>query len=817
MAHRRANPPRTEQVEEPETSPRIPGAPPSGDLEGDKASIDKLLALTDEGWDIDEQVRTLQRASNDPASVAMMAARPATAGLLLPTAGELAPAPKMSSRPPPPLPAEAGARGPRVSRPPPPLPSSPPPPVAPPSAGKPGVKPPPPLPPRGAGAARKAPPPLPPSASIPPPPALPRTMHTPEPRDRQRSVMDPLSPESLVELLSARIGALESTGGDPVGLARAHVELAVAAETLLGDDPRCSAQAEAALAVDPTNAAAHGILRRRKHSRGAIPALLLHLDHELSASTTDAATVEMLAERARLLDAKGDRDGKVREAWEQALARAPTHAAALKGLEGELFGHAQATRSDADWDAYATHLGRLADAYESEARLAAWLHVERAKVLEHRLGRIDAARAALERAVELDPSVGPVREAAVRHVAAQDDASALAALLEEEAQIERDPSRSARLELDAAILASVRLGEPARAIILLERAAARAPTTSAVDRRVLDELLHLYESAGDLAGMSRVRKARLRHLTAPRVLAHEHRILASVAEKLEDLDSAIGETQRALAFEPEEPTLIETLDRLLTAADRHEPRIGVWLTEAARNAEGPKRAKALARAASIAEDLGRRGDAIRHLRAAWVAAPGDAEILDALARLLTPTPSERVDGEARSLLELYAQAATHTRDPARKIAYLEKTALLWEDLLGDPGAPPACTKRCWRSSPTAEAPSSVSTAARRGSATRRPWPARSSKRPASPPTGPTCSRSKCARLRPSPSPTRRAPSFSSPACWPRTPTTPQRALSRRASTRRPAAGSASPSPSARASTAPAASGPRPRPTSWACG
>jgi cytochrome c oxidase cbb3-type subunit 3 len=33
----------------------------------------------------------------------------------------------------------------------------------------------------------------------------------------------------------------------------------------------------------------------------------------------------------------------------------------------------------------------------------------------------------------------------------------------------------------------------------------------------------------------------------PRVLGHEHRVLASIAEKLEDLDSAIGETQKALA------------------------------------------------------------------------------------------------------------------------------------------------------------------------------------------------------------------------------------------------------------------------------
>ncbi len=688
MAQKRANPSQSSEIQVdvtdvelvPKKPPPLPpkasrpAVPPptppsSGSIGGeDKNSIDKLLALTDDGWDIDEQVKTLQRASNDPASVSLRNAPP-TAGLLLPTAGELAPAPKMSSRPPPPLPGNSPSA--RPSKPPPPIPGR-------------STQRPPPLPAIPGG---KKLPPIPSSGpALPGPPPLPRTDRSPAPgdlRERQRSLLDPLSSESLVELLSARLGALE-TSDDRVGRARAHVELSIALETLLGDDARATAQAEAALAVDPASAAAHGILRRRKHSRAAIAAMIEHLDQELLASTEDAATVELLAERARLLEARGDDDAGVRAAWEAALARAKTHAAALKGLEGALYKRATASKDPAAWEAYAAHLGAMADAYESEPRLAAWLHVERAQVLEHRLQRVDGARSALERAVELDPAIGPVREAALRHVAAHDDASALAALLEEEAQLERDSARAARLELDAAILADARLGERARAITLLERATMRSPTVASVDRRVLDELSRLYELGGDLANALRVRRLRLRFFEDPRAIAEEHRILARHAEKAGDLDGAILETQKALALEPQDATLVDALDRLFIAADRHEPRIGVWLTEAARNAEGPKRAKALLRAAVIAEELGRRADAIRHLRAAWVGAPGDSEVLDALSRLLTPTPSERLDSEARSLLELYAQAASHARDPARKIAYLEKTASLWENTLGDP-------------------------------------------------------------------------------------------------------------------------------------
>jgi tetratricopeptide (TPR) repeat protein len=632
-------------------------------------SIDKLLALTGERWDVDDQVRTLKAAVQETKQAPAEApSRPR--GIVLPTpydiGAKVAPGsgPSLgdhgptspSNRPPPPLPPPRGSKGP------PPLPRKGPPPLPSHSSG------PPPLP----GSVR--PPPLPPPAK-------------PEPSRLRGGGEDVLTPGPLIELLSARVASLESSD-DRVGTARAHIELAIACE-VLGDEARAAGHAESALMVDPDLASAHAMLRRRKHSRAAIGTMLAHLDHELNAATAEAATVELIVERARLLDASGDKPDSVRAAWEQALTRAPHHAAALKGLEAELTERANrdaghAAQGPEAFDALATHLARMADAYSSEPRLAAWLHVERAHILEWRLGRIDAARGALERAVAHDRSVGPVRDAYTHHLAAHQDMDALVDALEQEASIETSGSRSARLELEAATIAYHRLRDEVKAVSLLERAATRAPTMPSVDRRVLDELVNLYEHTAMWPEAARARRARLGFITEPAHLAHELRTLATLHERLNDLDSAASEITRAMGIDAADPTLVETLDRLLGMAGKDEQRMTLWLTEAARTEDGPKRARFLNRAAVIADGaLQRPVDAVRHLRAAWVANPGESETLDMLSRLLAPAPSQRVDGDVRGLIELYQQATQTTTDPGRKVAYLERIALLWEELIGD--------------------------------------------------------------------------------------------------------------------------------------
>ncbi len=600
----------------------------------DFGAIDKLLAETDHGWDVDAQVLTLKQAA---------ATKPLAAHVTFSSTAPTQILPAVSSNPTTQnLPTLRIGKVKRQSKAPPPH--------------------------------RKLPPPLPPASAR-------GVVPSPE-----RAHADMVQPGSLADLLKTRIASL---GGrdDKVGLARAHMELALARELTATDDTAAIAQAEAALKASPSIASAHAMLRRKKHGRAALPAMIAHLEQELLAARTDAHRASLFAEKARLLDALGNRTTEIRATWQQALAHAPLHAAALKGLEAELTARAWAGSAPADWEDWellAPHIAHMAEAYGSDTRLAAWLHLERARILERKLGRLDAARGAFERALELDPRVGSVRDAVVRHVAARADWGGLARLLEEEAGIEESGARAARHERDAAAITAARLGVRPMACAPLERAAARAPTTGSVDRRVLDEMVRIYDLDGKTIEAARAATARLPFLTDPPTLAFELQSLAIAAEKTGDLETAIGFVQRAMGLDAKDPSLPLTLDRLLEATDKHDQRVAMWLQEAARIEDEVPRARALARAAAVCEKLGRRADATRHLRSAWITAPGDGEVLDALTRQLAPGLSETADAGVRALADLYAQAAEQTSDVGRKVAFLERVALLWEELLGDP-------------------------------------------------------------------------------------------------------------------------------------
>src|SRR6202000_2839645 len=113
-----------------------------------------------------------------------------------------------------------------------------------------------------------------------------------------RVVTDLLAPDGLIELLQARVASLEAQG-DKVGLARVHVELALASETILGDDGRARDHGAAGLRANPGVAGAHGVLRRAKHARSGLGAVLEHLEQELVAAASEDHRVELLVEKAR--------------------------------------------------------------------------------------------------------------------------------------------------------------------------------------------------------------------------------------------------------------------------------------------------------------------------------------------------------------------------------------------------------------------------------------------------------------------------------------------------------------------------------------
>ena len=602
------------------------------------------------------------------------------------TLGATAPArPRQTRSSPPPLPGPAlpTPPAPPVAGPP-PLPS--PPPVPAPLPG------PPPVPSAHAGAL--PPPPVASSAAPPVRPPMPArgpSVRPPPPAQRARaSVAPPPLPRSVtrgpaLDLLTARVASLEA-GTDAVLLGRALAELAVVREVTL-DDGLCVSSAEAALAKDPTLAGMHSLLRRKQHARGASKTLLTHVEAELAQAAEGPLRVSLLAERARLFAAEGRSDDAL-AAWSYVLAHEPQHPAALRGKEASL-SHAATTEQAGDtvWQAEADHLEAMAEAYADDPKTAAWLLVERAAILELRLRKVDAARRALTHALTLDPRVGPVRRALVRHVARHRDASALIDLLDDEGRLETDPARAARLELEAATIAEGATRETGRAVLLLERAASRAPTTRAVDLEVLGDLTRLLEGAGRAREAARWRRARLPLLESASARAEEHRALARAAEAAGEIDTAIADLEASLKEDGQDDrATLSQLDRLMEGRGHHEGRLALWVTDAARTSDGSIRVASLLRAAHVAERaLSRPDEAVRHLRTAWTAKPGHSEVLESLTRLLArPSMEASTDGRARlGLLELYAHAADVVDDGGRKVAYLEKVALLAEETLAD--------------------------------------------------------------------------------------------------------------------------------------
>jgi tetratricopeptide (TPR) repeat protein/tRNA A-37 threonylcarbamoyl transferase component Bud32 len=479
--------------------------------------------------------------------------------------------------------------------------------------------------------------------------------------------------EQLDTALADRIARLHPADGAAV--ARALLERSLVDE-VLGDASQAAELARASLSAGPTSIA-HETLRRLERSLDASPRLLEHLDAEIADCTSDNARADLLAERARLLAASGQPAAVVREAWSRVLALRPHHAAAIVGMQVALVGDAQ-VRED-----LAAHLGRMAEAYVDEPRLAAWLLVERARVLDRELGQVDAAKAALEQAIALDGGVGPVREACVAHATVHRDAAWLVALLVQGASVEPDSTRAAAMELEAASVARYRLGDPERAVGLLDRMQERPLPDSSLRRHALDELVTLHHAASRPREALRARRLRLHALSEPRVRAHELRTIAALEESLGDRPAAIAALEEALSLVVDDPEACETLDRLFETESLTERRIDLWVRCAARVEEPRVRARRLIRAARLAEASKQPARAAELLRAAIVAHPADEEAVDHLLRILTPPPSTATQAEARARIAVHAHAAEHATDDARRLAHLERVALLEEDVMGD--------------------------------------------------------------------------------------------------------------------------------------
>ena len=317
-----------------------------------------------------------------------------------------------------------------------------------------------------------------------------------------------------------------------------------------------------------------------------------------------ARRAEALAEQAKLLAGPLARLQEAFDVWRRAFANDPSRPDVLEALAAE-------AHRRGDWLLLAAVLRR---------RLAGTSDPGRRAELACSLGRLEleqlcapgAARRWLEAGLALAPAHLPLAEALAELERRQGNGAIHLDLRERILEL-RGPDAPARELLEAATLRYQR-GEPARALVHLQRAAARAPEDGAVlelQAEVLETLDRPAEQADTLS-----RLAALSSEPARRA-AWLTRLGALCEERLFDVDAALDAYRGALDADPTAPGVADCVSRLLA---KREETPSARTPAAAPETPAPTVSplEQLAREARTTSDRSRLALLVREIEAAYV-------------------------------------------------------------------------------------------------------------------------------------------------------------------------------------------------------
>ncbi|MEZ4340309.1 MAG: tetratricopeptide repeat protein [Sandaracinaceae bacterium] len=514
-------------------------------------------------------------------------------------------------------------------------------------------------------------------ASIPPPsPSRPtaRGIPSPEPEHKTQPHMGKRSPSQHGSLAEAAKGLAEAwleeieTTKDPARKARLSYEVARLYEGPLADPKRALAQFEACLAISkdhvPSLRGARRAALATGNHRGALP----YFDAEARVTADSRRKAALLYAKGRVLeDALGDHE-KARQAYRTAAELDKQDPSILKALE-------QRDREEQKWADLERTLEREANAIGGDDRHRAALIVERARLLEHREHRTDAAIELYETALRLDPQASGALEALERLCHAQRRWRDLIGVLGRRADQATSPAERAMALYRIGQLHFERLGNREEAIAALESAAAETPD----DPLILDALAGLLERAERFERLAEV-LARLTIVSSDPQdqLVLWHRVGTLLDERLSAPDQAREAYERALACDPTHVPTLQALSRIYLASEAWDPMIRMLLAEAEQAQDPKRRAAAHARIAEVLEAHKQAPDeAMTHHARALSLHPGHAASFKALTRLYADA------GRHRALIELYERAIEQAEEPAAAVTHLFKVGAIYEDTLSE--------------------------------------------------------------------------------------------------------------------------------------
>jgi tetratricopeptide (TPR) repeat protein len=415
----------------------------------------------------------------------------------------------------------------------------------------------------------------------------------------------------------------------------------------------------------PSIRAARRILLANRDAKHAVPLY----DAEIRLTEEPPAKARLQFHKGRALeDLNSDLDG-ARACYGRATeldATNPTYAKALEQSEWQA----------GAWERLSEARERTANAVREDPRHRAAIVIERARLLETRLGQPEQAADLYKHALDIDGEAAGALEALKRLLYAQGRWRELNQVLERIALKSTDPKLQLLSLFQVGQNHAERMGNRDEAI----KALSRAMQVTTGDVLVLEALARLYRDAADSQSLAHVLAHQVETIDTGRDRLGLLQRIGKIYERdLGDDDSAQGWYEAALQIDAAYLPALDSLDALYRRTQGWESLIVSQMAAIEASSDSDWCADAHARIAEIFETrVANVEEAIRHHARALALAPGLEGSFKALIRLYSQNSMHR------ELIELLERGIDQAEEQDVIVTYLFRMGALFEDRLGDP-------------------------------------------------------------------------------------------------------------------------------------